>query len=133
MNADRLLDCGSGCRGFDPRHSPQITAETPGADCPLVPPGAPGSTGYSSNTVQQPERADLKTRESGTTAGPHTSARCACPHAADYQLRTVFRLRVEREALRSEVTAWRWISAALGVVLVGAFLALAYFCGQGWR
>jgi len=53
MNADSPLDCGSGCRGFDPRHSPEIKRETPGEDSPLVPPGAPSPTGYSPDSVQR--------------------------------------------------------------------------------
>jgi hypothetical protein len=53
---------------------------------------------------------------------------CSCPHASGYRLRSVFRLRAECELLRSEAAGWRWISAALGLLLVGAFLALAFFC-----
>jgi hypothetical protein len=53
MNAHSPLDCGSGCRGFDPRHSPLNTDKTPGADCPLVTPGVPESPGYSPDSVQE--------------------------------------------------------------------------------
>jgi len=52
MNKREALDCGSGCRGFDPRHSPLNPAETPGVDSPQVAPGAANRAGYSSDSVQ---------------------------------------------------------------------------------
>ncbi len=52
MNKREALDCGSGCRGFDPRHSPRNPAETPGRGIPQGAPGAADSTGYSSDSVQ---------------------------------------------------------------------------------
>jgi len=56
MNKREALDCGSGCRGFDPRHSPLNTAEIPGVDHPQVAPGAANRAGYSSDSVQRMPR-----------------------------------------------------------------------------
>lgn len=51
MNERGALDCGSGCRGFDPRHSPEYKRKSPGGASPLVPPGRKNRAGYSSDSV----------------------------------------------------------------------------------
>jgi hypothetical protein len=68
MNDASPLDCGSGCRGFDPRYSPEIKAETPRGDSPQCPLGASPSAEYSPNIVQSPISNETQPTETDSLA-----------------------------------------------------------------